>query len=149
MNDIIVLILSYLGLNFLIFLPNWFTGLGQKEKILKKNPVKGKPFFILKKLIYERFSPDFLRISLDIFFILCIALILGIIDNQAIHIILVFWTVFSFSYHTYIWIIIRIFKKRPIFVSDIEFAKTGITVITKNSICCYRHFVIGKLRWPP
>jgi len=132
MEAIIIFTLSFLGINFLVFLPNLLIGLFSKIEHPKKSFFKDTPYFILKKILYIRYSDDCFRL---IFEIQVLTFFLLLFNGTYLHyfkILLIGFVILSFIYITYITVIIKVFKKAPILINDINFARTGFMIYEKK-----------------
>lgn len=132
MGVIIIFILSFLGINFLVFLPNWLVGLFSKIDYPKKSFFNDTPYFILKKILYQRFSDDCFRLIFEVQIITLLLLLANGTYITIFKVILNFLILLSFIYITYISVIIKVFKKEPMLINDINFAKTGLMVYKKK-----------------
>jgi hypothetical protein len=132
MEAIIIFILSFLGINFLIFTPNFLVSLFSKIDHPKKSFFNDSPYFILKKIIYQRFSDDCFRLIFEIQVLTLLLLLINGAYLSIFKIALNIIILFSFIYITYISVIIKVFKKEPMLINDINFAKTGVMVYKKK-----------------
>jgi phosphoglycerol transferase MdoB-like AlkP superfamily enzyme len=133
MNAIITFILSFLGINFIVFLPYWLMGLFSKINHPKKAFFDDKVYFIFKKILYKRFSDDCFRLVLELQILSVLLLVLNIENTIYFKIGFILIILITFIYMTYISVIIRIFKKEPILINDFDFAKTGLMVYKKKA----------------
>lgn len=132
MKDILIFVLSFLGINFMIFVPSWLIGLFSKIENSKNSFFNDTPLFIFKKSFYIRHTDDCLRLIFEIqvislFLLLYNATNINLLKNLFLVIIM-----FSFVYVTYIGIVTKVFKKLPNLVNDLGFAKTGVALYRKQ-----------------
>lgn len=128
MEAILIFTLSFLGINFLVFLPNWIIGFFSKIDQASNSFFHGNPYFVLKKILYHRYSDDFFRLVFEIKVLTLLLLLGGIAYIPYFNLLIVL----SFIYIAYIAVIIKIFKKEPMLYNDFNFAKTGFIVYKKK-----------------
>ena len=78
MNAMISFILSFLGINFIVFLPYWLIGHFTKVDHPKKTFFDDKVYFIFKKILYKRFSDDCFRLILELQILTVLLLVLNL-----------------------------------------------------------------------
>jgi len=132
MNDMLLFVLCFLGINFLIFIPTWIIGVFSKIQNSKKPYFDDKFYYILKKSFYLRYTDDFFRLVFEIQIVVLALLLVNHINSYFFKYLLLILVIIAFIYATYVAIITRIFKKTPNLINDIEFAKTGLVVYKKN-----------------
>lgn len=131
MEAIVIFILSFLGINFLVFIPSWLVGLFSKIDHPQKSFFDDTTYFIFKKLLFLRFSDDCFRFILELQTLTFLLLLLHLEHTYFLKLMFVLLITLSFIYVTYISVIIKIFKKEAMLINDINFAKTGIMVFKK------------------
>ncbi|WP_299111707.1 sulfatase-like hydrolase/transferase [uncultured Winogradskyella sp.] len=132
MTSTLIFILSFLGINFLVFIPYWLIGQFAKIDYPKKSFFDETPYFFLKKILYQRYSDDFFRLIFELQILTLLLLTINENYTSYLKIPFIIVTTLSFVYITYISVIIKIFKKEPMLLNDIDFAKTGIMVYKKK-----------------
>lgn len=132
MTTIFIFIISFLSLNFLVFIPNLVVSFIIKNDQEKVPFFNDTPYFIFKKMLYLRFSNDCFRLIFEVQVIALLVLLIGISYQSFFKAILICLVMISFIYVTYITIIIKIFKKDPILINDYHFVKTGFMVYKKQ-----------------
>ena len=120
MKEILIFTLSFLGINFLVFFPNWIIGKFSKIEYPKKSFFNDTPYFILKKLLYQRYSDDFFRLVFELQVLTFLLLLFNSSYSIYFKILLILFIMVSFIYITYISVIIKIFKKQPMLINDIN-----------------------------
>ncbi len=135
MYNTVIFLLSFLSINFLVFLPGWFV-----SKFLKNSQTKNtfsqsnKLYYIVIRLIYVRYTEDFFRFVLEIQVLVLLALVLGLHQNFFLQLLLVVTALFSFIYNAYVLIFTKIFKRIPNLINDIGFIKKGFLFYKKTSV---------------
>lgn len=132
MEALILSILSFLGMNFLIFIPSWVIGKFSKINHKPKSFFDDSFYFIFKKLLYQRFSDDCFRLILELQVLTFLVMITNHHNVTFLKVLFNICIILSFIYVTYISVIIKIFKKEPMLINDIDFAKTGVMVYKKK-----------------
>ncbi|MFK7782317.1 hypothetical protein [Psychroserpens sp.] len=132
MSALTIFILSFLGINFIVFIPYWLIGLFSKIDQPKTSFFKDSPYFILKKILYQRYTDDCFRLILELQILTLVLLMINIEYVLYIKIIFMILILLSFVYIAYISTIIKVFKKEPMLINDVDFAKTGLMVYKKK-----------------
>lgn len=132
MRATLFFVLSFFAINFLVFLPYWLIGFFSKIDYPKTSFFFGTPYFFLKKILYQRYSDDFFRLILELQILTLFLLIFNGSNANVFKILYILITTLSFVYIIYISVIIKVFKKEPMLINDIDFAKTGLMVYKKK-----------------
>ena len=133
MKATFIFLLCFLALNFLVFIPNWLIGSISKIDYPKKSFFNDTPYFILKKILYQRYHDDFLRLIFELQVLVFLMLLFNGLFVPYFKMGLIITVMLSFVYVTYIAVIIKVFKKAPMLINDIDFMRTGFMVYKRKA----------------